>query len=247
MRWRALIVLAGIAALLVIALNSTPTGTNYRQKIVDVSWPNCRTKPSDVFAKGIVGVNGGLDFRPNPCLATEATWFSHYAVYMNTGYPGDARARKFINTPRHCGFSDSRCLAYNYGFNAALYSVKYADLQNVHANMWWLDVETINSWTNNFLVNRQFLAGAAAAIKQQIWSPTVGIYSTSKQWNEIAGPWHNKLPAWLATGALSEAPAVKACRAQSFTGGPIQLTQYTIKYDENFPCTGQFINYITSN
>jgi hypothetical protein len=236
MKLRAFLVLAAVAALLVIVFATKPTGTSYRQVIVDVSWPNCGKLPKDVFGTGIVGINGGLDFHPNPCLADESTWFSHYSVYMNTGYPGDARGRKFINSPRRCGFSESACLAYNYGFNAARYSIKYANTQNVHANTWWLDVETENSWTNNVLVNRQFLEGAITAIRQQVLVPTVGIYSAPHQWDEIVGPWLTRQPVWLATGSTSRADAAKACHGQSFTGGPIQLTQYTPRLDENFPC-----------
>jgi hypothetical protein len=243
MKLRAFLVLAAAAVLIIVAMGNRPAGTSYRQVIVDVSWPNCNTKPGDVFATGIIGITGGLDFHANRCLATESTWFSHYAVYVNTGYPGNTRARRFIDTPRRCGFSDSSCLAYNYGFNEGLYAVKYADQQNVHSDLWWLDVETENSWATNFLVNRQFLAGAIAAIKQQTWSPAVGIYSASDQWTEIVGPWHNKLPVWLATGATDKATAVKACGNRSFTDGSIWLTQYTIKYDENFSCSSPSVQH----
>jgi hypothetical protein len=246
MQLRALIVVAAATVLLGVALASRPAGPNYKNTIVDVSWPNCGKTPGDVFATGILGVNGGLDFHPNPCLGTESTWFSQYAVYMNTGYPGKARARKFMNMPRHCGFSDSVCLAYNYGFNAALYSIKYANLQNVHPNMWWLDVETENSWSDNFLANRQFLKGAEAAIKKQFWSPAVGIYSAPLQWDQIVGPWHDKLPVWLATGGTSKATAANACHEPAFTGGNIWLTQYTIKFDQNFACSNQFTHHVTS-
>ncbi|HEY5152338.1 MAG TPA: hypothetical protein VII55_00005, partial [Candidatus Saccharimonadales bacterium] len=155
---------------------------------------------------------------------------------------GKARARKFMNAPRRCGFSDTVCLAYNYGFNAALYSIKYANLNNIHPNMWWLDVETENSWSDNFLANRQFLLGAEAAIKKQFWSPSVGIYSAPLQWDQIVGPWQTKLPVWLATGATAKADAAKACREPAFTGGSIWLTQYTPKFDQNFQCSGRFIN-----
>ncbi len=244
MKLRAFLILAAAAVLVIVAMAGRPSGTSYRNVIVDVSWPNCGKLPEDVFATGIIGITGGLDFHANPCLATEATWFSHYAVYVNTGYPGDARARKYIDTPIRCGFYDSGCLAYNYGFNEGLYAIKYADRENVHSSSWWLDVETENSWTGNVLVNRQFLAGAVDAIRQQIWSPTVGIYSAPLQWQQIAGQWRNQLPVWLATGAADKAAAVKACREPAFTGGQVWLTQYTPKYDQNFPCSSQFVQQL---
>lgn len=240
------LVAAGVIVLLTVAVLGRPTGTDYRRVIVDVSWPNCGAKTSDVFATGIVGVTGGLDFHPNPCAGEEAGWFSHYAIYMNTGYPGNARGQRFRSTPQHCGSKDNRCLAYNYGFNAALYAINYAAQQNVHAASWWLDVETENSWTDNFLVNRQFIRGAVAAIRQKVWFAEIGIYSSPNQWQEIVGPWQNKLPVWVATGATDKASAVKECKAKPFTGGKTWLSQYTIKFDENFPCSGQFINNVSN-
>lgn len=246
MKGRVLLVLIPAIILLVLALANHGVGHDYRQTIVDVSWPQCKTETKDYFATGIVGVTGGLDFQPNPCAGEEAGWFSHYAVYMNTGYPGQAHGQKYKSSPRHCGAKQNNCLAYNYGYNAALYAIRQANLQNVHANMWWLDVETENSWTDNFLVNRQFIRGAEAAIKQNIWSARIGIYSSRTQWNEIMGPWQNKLPVWWATGAKDKAAAVKWCREKSFTGGKIWLSQYTVKYDQNFPCSNQFTKHVTN-
>lgn len=215
-------------------------GIKTAMTIADVSWPNCGARPARHFASGVVGVNGGLDFHPNPCLAEEAAWFDHYEVYLNTGYPGDGRGRKFAAAPRACAARASRCLAYNYGFNAALYSIRYANLQNVHPTMWWLDVETVNSWSDDFLVNRQFINGAVAALRQTVWPATVGIYSSSEQWRDIVGPWQNRLPAWLATGALHRSEAVGACHNKSFTGGHIWLSQYTNGLDENVACSADW-------
>ncbi|HUY85091.1 MAG TPA: hypothetical protein VMU97_01095 [Candidatus Dormibacteraeota bacterium] len=240
MKPRVIIVLTAVIIVAGIALVARPAGTSYGRTIVDASWPNCGVKTADVFATGVVGVTGGLDFHPNPCVGEEAGWFSHYAVYMNTGYPGRARGQKFKSAPRRCGAKDDLCLAYNYGYNAALYAINYAGSQNAHANLWWLDVETENNWTDNFLVNRQFLRGAETAIKQKVWFATVGIYSSPNQWNEIVGPWQNKLPAWVATGATDKNTAVQVCRARAFTGGKAWLSQYTIKFDEDLPCSNHF-------
>jgi len=212
--------------------------------IVDVSWPNCKVKQNTTYASGIIGITGGLDFHKNACLAKESTWFLRYAVYINTGYPGDARGRRYQNTPRRCGPHDSSCLAYNYGFQEALYAIKYADLQNVHTNLWWLDVETENSWTGHLLANRQFINGAIAGIKQHIWFATVGVYSSPHQWQQINGQWHNGLPVWQATGSLRRDTAVKACRTPAFTGGSLWLTQYTMQLDQNVACSAQFAAHL---
>ena len=237
MKARAITVIAA-SMLLVVLISTHSSAKPYSQTIVDVSWPNCKLTPDKLYDTGIIGVNGGLDFRPNPCLAKQTSWFVHYALYINTGYPGSTGPRKFASSPKHCTNPDKLCLAYNYGFNATQYAIRYADLQNAHAGQWWLDVETDNSWTDNFLVNRASLRGALAAIKRSaLFPPTVGIYSTTGQWNAITGQWHNGLPAWLATGSLSKSVAAEACRSRAFTGGQIQLTQYTAGLDQNIACS----------
>jgi len=73
----------------------TPYSVGY-----DVSWPNCTQKPPADTSWGVVGVTGGLSFKPNPCMATEATWFKQYALYINTGYPGRDRALRYAHTPQ---------------------------------------------------------------------------------------------------------------------------------------------------
>jgi hypothetical protein len=244
MKARALIILASAAILLGAIVVAHSSDKPYSKTIVDVSWPNCTAAPASTFGVGIIGVNGGLDFRPNPCLAEETTWFVHYALYINTGYPGDAHGRKFLASPRHCGVYNSQCLAYNYGFNAAIYAMRYANLQNAHTNQWWLDVETDNSWTTDSLINRESIKGMAAAIKQDVFFARVGIYSSSSQWDSITGQWQNGLPAWLATGGSSKAAATNACQDRAFTEGTTWLTQYTVGLDENLPCSTQFINHL---
>ena len=143
-----------------------------------------------------------------------------------------------------CSQTDTLCLAYNYGFNAARYAVAYANIQSVHTNMWWLDVETVNSWTINVLQNRASLLGMVAAIKQYAFMPTVGFYSYPGQWNTITGNWKNGLPTWVATGTSSYKAAVSFCKNENFTGGSTWLSQYTLKLDYNYVCNSNYSSYL---
>lgn len=205
---------------------------------VDVSWPpaNCKAaEPSDT-AFGIVGVTGGLDFKPNNCLLTEASWFTSRSLYMNTGYPGAALAAEHANGPHQCEPQDNRCVAFDYGYNAAEYALLYAASQNVHSTAWWLDVETENSWSTNAQENRAALNGMIAAIHRTVFFPTIGIYSTPKQWKQIMGNWQNNLPNWVGTGSSERSDALAACQGSDFTGGGTQLTQYILKLDHDYVC-----------
>lgn len=214
--------------------------------IVDVSWPNCKASPSTDFQEGIIGVTGGLDFRPNPCLAAETTWFERYALYMNTGYPGVSYGKKYLSSPRHCIISNKQCLGYNYGFAAAKYGLRQAARSGAYSDLWWLDVETDNSWTNSRSVNRAVLQGAIAAIEQNSFLAEVGVYSTPNQWKIITGEWHNSLPVWLGTGLLNENGAARQCHTTSFTGGAIWLSQYTTNLDDNVACLPAFTQRLSS-
>jgi hypothetical protein len=212
--------------------------------IPDVSWPNCKENLSNDQATGIVGVGGGLDFHANACLYQESRLFSTYALYLNTGYPGTSYGLKYQNTPINCVNEDNLCLAYNYGYNAARYFIRYASANSVHSYRWWLDVETDNSWTNNIFQNRANLIGMYDAIKQFVPLSRVGFYSYPGQWNEITGNWRTGTDVWSATGTSSLQTAMSGCQHSSFTLGPTLLTQYTTQLDHNYICNPSYLSTI---
>jgi hypothetical protein len=243
MRNRLLVTIAGL--ILVVILACVPlsgiklVGTT--STIPDISWPNCKATYGQDVVSGIIGVNGGLDFSPNHCLYNESKLFSTYSLYLNTGYPGASYGEEFSSYPLSCSSSDTLCLAYNYGFNAASYAISYADIQSVHSSMWWLDVETANSWSVNVLQNRAALSGMVAAIKQYTFLPTIGFYSYPGQWDAITGGWRNHFPVWTATGSESYKVAVSFCKGNNFTGGNTWLAQYTLEFDYNYTCNGNYL------
>jgi len=208
--------------------------------VLDVSWPNCYINPLYHQDTAIVGVNGGLSFRPNKCLKKEVGWFNKISLYVNTGYPGTTLAKKYYSYPKNCALSDESCLAYNYGFNSGLYAIQYAISNRVFSNLWWLDVETSNSWSANVAFNKASLIGIEDAINQRVILPIIGFYSNKHQWNIITGNWQNKQPSWLATGSTSKELAISQCNNTSFTGGAVWLTQYTIGLDKNYVCRSDF-------
>ena len=157
-------------------------------------------------------------------------------------------------SPRVCSASnpDSLGCAYDYGWNAAWqsYSVAVDAAQRLHRvdrenarsraeNVaWWLDIETMNSWRTvdegESLHAKQSdvaaIAGEVDALRA-IGVESVGIYSTRFQWNQITGGYgitHGRfagIPVWLA-GYGSKTDAIQGCFDTSFTGGPVQMTQY---------------------
>ena len=193
---------------------------------VDISYPNCRTTvPSESF--GVVGVENGLGFSQNPCLTHEAGHFTNLSLYANTGYPGatSSNAQKYMTSPKACAAADLNCIAYDYGYNQGLYANNYAVSSNVRAITWWLDVENTNSWTSDVIQNQNSLLGEHDALIAS-GATTVGAYSTTAQWNNITGSWHNGWPNWGATTWTSASQAQTYCSGHQFTGGQSLLMQF---------------------
>jgi hypothetical protein len=224
----------------------------------DVSYPQCGGALPGNADSGIVGVNDGIVFSANPCLATEWTWATHAtghapAFYANTGDPGPAYSSHWPagqQAPQVCDGSNSTACAYDYGWNAAKDS--FADAAKVTSAPasygWWLDVETGNSWETlesaygqtavAQAADRAELSGEIAALRDAGVS-TVGVYSTAYQWRQVTGGTGTQFAAssaWVAgTGSLATAAA--NCGSASFTGGPVVLTQYARSgYDADDRC-----------
>ena len=143
-----------------------------------------------------------------------------------------------------CTKVDYVCQAYNYGYNTAQFAFNYATDQGVTASMWWLDVEWGNYWPYNTALNDVVIQAAIDFMSSQ--KVMVGIYSTQRQWQRIAGakfvpklPSESHLPIWLAT-ATDAAAAPNYCTANNaFAGGLVWYVQYPGKtFDENFDCFG---------
>lgn len=203
----------------------------------DVSYPQCGGSLPANPAFGIVGVSDGLAYGRNPCLATQYTWASGAptappAFYMNTGNPGTAATRVdwYGQTgPRPCSPDNEAGCAYDYGYNAAKHAFEYAESQTsssaARSAAWWLDVETVNSWSADVSLNVVDIQGSIDFLKTA-GVASVGVYSTSYQWGQITGGAQlgPAVPNWVA-GALNAKRAAAKC-SSSFSGGPVRLVQY---------------------
>lgn len=209
----------------------------------DISWPQCGrgfdTMPANDFT--VVGVNGGTPFTMNPCFASEygymrSTGFQTPGLYINLQY-GEAQ-----NGYSGCAVDDHACAAHDYGYLAAQYAYTQANyithgdtLANV--STWWLDVETANDWSDDSGLNAQVVRGALDFLATT--HKRVGVYSTPRQWGEIAGG-YNPGPSignWLA-GADNMIDPVY-CHIPLWPGGTVWIFQYLnldIDLDQNRSC-----------
>jgi hypothetical protein len=210
-----------------------PGSTGY-----DISWPQCPTSvPAPPFAFDVVGVNDGRALTHNPCLSAQQQWgrggFISLYINLNAPPPNDPAA---LSGPAGTCGSDTGCLAYNYGFNAARDAYDYATSQGAAAGVWWIDVETANTWDTNQFNNGRTIQGALDALATT--GALAGIYSTPHQFGQIAGSYSPGVPNWVATG--SDFPtAVAFCDpSHAFGGGRIFLTQYgdSTGFDRDYAC-----------
>ncbi len=188
------------------------------------------------------------------------------AFYANTANPGPLVSEHWPSGqmyPRTCASdypaNDSVGCSYDYGWTAAEDSYNrayYAALETYGAGAaqpdgdWWLDVETSNSWqslqdgptsADQARANAvAALQGAADYLAHEAGVRQVGFYSSFDQWQQITGGTEDRFaayPVWVA-GAGDRASAFDRCDpTQSFTGGPVELSQYREgAFDANVRC-----------
>ncbi len=203
---------------------------------VDVSYPNCGVAIPKV-SFGIVGVTGGLVYSYNNCAAAQAKNFTSLSLYINTGLNASPSSSYYVKAQEGCN-GDANCAAYNYGSNAAKHALSYAQSQGISSSKWWMDVETENTWNADTAQNRQSLQGAYDVLVAS-GATTVGVYSTTYQWQTITDGWINNWPSWGATTWTTAKQAKTYCKGHEFTGGPSLLMQFKSrqsKLDQDVAC-----------
>jgi len=211
----------------------------------DVSFPQCGRVLPAVSGFGIVGVADGRPYTHNPCLATEYAWANATpggaAFYMNTANPGPSTMLNWYgqrSPDPSCQPGREAACAYNFGYNAAADAMAYAQSQTGRAlnTMWWLDVETANSWSSTDLdANLASILGSIDFLQSQP-GVAVGIYSIRSMWTRITGGATVNLPNWVAGASNLEDARARCSPSFSATGGPVVLTQWVNGYDLDYAC-----------
>ena len=206
----------------------------------DISWPQCGSPFPAIGGNnfGIVGANDGTPFTLNPCFKDEWQWATHGgaapSVYINLQYGESGQAAGSSSCDPH----DIPCRAYAYGWNSAQYAfvTAYANSEGAvgNAQMWFLDVEQMNAWNDNQILNQRIVQGAIDYL-QKIQNVQVGIYSTNYQWGQIAGASAPAgIPNWVA-GANDGGD--NQCGKSLWPGGQVALYQWIEgDFDNNAGC-----------
>lgn len=242
-----------------ISGSSAPT-TGY-----DISYPQCSgAYPSNPLF-GIVGVNGGLANKANPCLSGELHWARDspgqkhpkqppLSLYIDTGNPGAHHVADWPSGGTALAYGSCNGLltnacSYLYGEQRAAYSYHLvAALDPVAATTapWWLDVELMASWAGTYPLNIAALHGFIGGLRNAGATGPIGIYSTSAQWKDITGltaqttptAFNSQLSIWVAGTRATLKQARQNCTNGGFTGFVPTLAQYrTGPLDADLRCT----------
>ena len=277
---------ASITTLAVVATGSTTAAASTQSHTLrastttssgwDISWPQCPSHFPRGGGFGVVGVTNGRPWGVNPCLAGEYKWATGRpaapGLYMNTANPAPHSSYYWPTSgssdPALCSdatsVGDPGC-AYDYGWHAAANALASATSTLTASGFsstaattraWWLDVETGNTWNGTGSANAADLQGSIDYLRSH-GVPSVGVYSTSYQWNTITGgyttttaasyaaSWKPEFtsaygiagsPDWVAgLGSLSGA---KSNCSRPFTGVKVQLAQYASSgFDADLRCS----------
>jgi len=208
----------------------------------DISYPqgSIYTLPSS-YDFLIIGVTNGRAYTDNPYLKSQVSLLNGklLSLYMNLNAPVGSTVNGNTSGPKICSKSDKLCQAYNYGYNAAYHSYYYSKNNGATSQVWWLDIETSNSWSSNKAINDATIQGAIDCLNNPKYAAaTVGIYSTQSMWNTIAGSAFlntTVVPNWIS-GASSTSPQ-SACSNSITTKGQAWLTQYVSGgLDHDYAC-----------
>jgi hypothetical protein len=234
----------------------------------DISWPQCGSPYPSGGAFGIVGVTNGRAWSTNSCLLSEYQWAAGYPrtpdLYMNTANPAPHSSYYWpasgARDPALCKdatvTTDPGC-AYDYGWHTAANALATSRsvLGSRAQGVWWLDVETGNTWNGDGSSNAADLQGSIDYLLAQKVAG-VGVYSTQYQWSTLTGGYSTSnyasyaaawqpeftspnglkgVASWVA-GANGPSDAPGYC-SSSFLGTTTWLVQYISGgFDVDYAC-----------
>jgi hypothetical protein len=162
---------------------------------VDLSFPQCgRTFRDMDNGYAIIGLDGGMPDRPNPCFAAQwrfASRQSGAAVYVNTA---DSNKGDPVKVGRRAAKGDLDALV----------------AQGVPTGTpVWLDVELPEVWMGSQARHRAVLTEHLRVLAEA--GHPVGVYSAPALWEEITGGASVDVPTWVGIGTASADDAASTC------------------------------------
>lgn len=156
----------------------------------------------------IVGLDGGMPDRPNPCFAEQWAFAERQtgaAVYVNTADHGRGDP---TTVGRRIGKADVAALA-EFGVQPG--------------TPVWLDVELTEVWSGSQARHRALISAHLQVLADAGYP--VGVYSVPALWEEITGGAGLEVPTWVGIGRADPQRASATCRRTSFGGVAPSIVQ----------------------
>jgi hypothetical protein len=197
----------------------------------DAAQGNCPATPPPASMGystfGVLNTTGGRPFTANTCLGQEISSAqaagTAVSFYFNTGYVGayGQDVTGGCNAAASAkGYTGKTAQAYAIGCSEFDYA--YSQAGGVKGGMWWLDVETANSWSSaNRSLNVNTIQGAIDE-GHAVTGSWVGVYSSKSAWKTITG---NAAVSADADWGLVNDYGWTCPGTAGFTGSPIWLLQ----------------------
>lgn len=229
----------------------SPEGPGLRGN--DISWPQCPRNdggyalppPPDSAQYVIIGLTAGRPFTTNPCLDDQARWARTRGiptqVYTIPAWPTATQLRDHGSQGPWPPTSRVDRLR-NVGYAQGEYALRTLTEHRLRPGIVWLDVEHLRRqpWRTRTATHRAENRTVLRGVMRRLADAGVpyGFYSYAMGWQEITGGWRlPHVPVWATAGRTTRARALALCRRDSFSGGPVLLSQwYSDVRDSNVTC-----------
>lgn len=254
----ALVAMTGVVPLATpLGASTYPTLSNsyYSNTGYDASYPQGTSTPPSGLTFAIIGVGHGRPFTTNQYAGTQ--WKNAItatnatpSLYFNTGYAlAYAKSDTANCTLSSAGYTPTGASGHTLSALQAAWAIGCSEADWALSTapgtptMWWADIETGNSWSNDVTLNQATILGIVTEMTT-IRGKLVGIYSTPSMWSSITGT------GFVVPGVTGDWQAGFTCSSSSpgftlmstSTYAPLLLAQYSTitvsgtKYDLDMAC-----------
>ena len=194
MRAGAITALVAMTGVVPLAQSAGAATISYSGSGYDASYPQGNSTPPLGMTFAIIGVTHGRPFTTNPYASNQfgSVTAGPNSLYFNTGYAlAYAKSDTTTCTSGSLKYNPAGASGHTLSALRAAWAIGCSEASYAVSNepgipaMWWADVETGNSWSNDTALNQATIMGIVDEMTGH--GNLIGIYSTPSMWASITG------------------------------------------------------------